>query len=50
MKEPALVHRHGGRDKYGPYLGFMALRRVLWAAADVMKTIPRALFILAATK
>jgi hypothetical protein len=50
MKEPPLVHRHGGRDEDGPYLGFMALRRVLWAAADAMKTVSTALFILAATK
>jgi hypothetical protein len=50
MKEPALVHRHGRRDKDGPYLAFMALRRVLWVAADAMKTVPTALFILAAKK
>ena len=47
MKEPALVHRHGGRDECGPYLGFKAFRRVLWAAADTMKMVPKALFILA---
>jgi hypothetical protein len=40
MKEPALVHLHGGRDECGPYLGFMAFRRVLWAAADAMNAVP----------
>jgi hypothetical protein len=38
----------GGRDEYGPYLGFRTLHRGVMVAA--MKTVPTALFILAAKR